>query len=71
MLLVVCCRCDVSVFQDQLHSLSGSKQQVTEAMAAAEQRVMQADQERQEAEECWQKAFSDLQAAQKELETVK
>ncbi|KAF6260243.1 hypothetical protein COO60DRAFT_918033 [Scenedesmus sp. NREL 46B-D3] len=64
-------KCDVSVFQDQLHSLSGSKQQVTEAMAAAEQRVMQADQKRQEAEERWQKAFSDLQAAQKELETVK
>jgi hypothetical protein len=58
-------------FQDQLHSLSSSKQQAAEAMAAAEQRVAEADRERCDAEARWQKAYRDLEAAQEELDTVK
>jgi chromosome segregation ATPase len=58
-------------FQDQLHSLSSSKRQAGEAMAAAERRVAEVDRERCDAEARWQKAYRELEAAQEELDTVK
>lgn len=51
--------------------MASSQQQVAEARAAAEQRVVDADKARQDAEQRWQKAYADLDAAQNELEAVK
>lgn len=65
------CRSDMRSFQDQLQTVTSTKQQIAEAMAAAEQRIVEADRERQAAEERWRKAYADLDAAKTELENVK
>jgi hypothetical protein len=61
----------MAAYQDQLQARDSTQQQILDTMAAAEQRVHDADLARQEAEARWKKAFDDLDSTQAELESLK